>query len=161
MKYFLLYLVVAILQLVHEISIFPEVLYKIGDPKNFSNLQENTRSSHPEMFYKKNVLKIFGRFTEKRLCWSVFFDKAAGWKPLTVRRDHWRYSPKKVFLKRRVGVSKAAINRSSFQNRCFWLIHKIHSVKPVSECLFNKVVVLRAYNFIKEDSNTSVFLWNL
>ena len=46
------------MQLVHEISIFPEVLYKIGDPKNFSNLQENTRSSHPEMFYKKMFLKF-------------------------------------------------------------------------------------------------------
>ena len=58
MKYFLLYLVFEILQLVHEISSFPEVLYKIGDLKNFSKLQVNTRSSHPEVFCKKMFLKI-------------------------------------------------------------------------------------------------------
>ena len=58
MKYFLLYLVFEILQLVHEISSFPEVLYKIGDLKNFSKVQVNTRSSDPEVFCKKVFLKI-------------------------------------------------------------------------------------------------------
>ena len=58
MKYFLLYLLVKILQLVHKLSSFPEVLYKIGDLKNFSKLQVNTRSSHPEVFCKKMLLKI-------------------------------------------------------------------------------------------------------
>ena len=58
MKYFLLYLVVEILQLVHEISSFPEVLHKIGDLKNFSELQVNTRSIHLELFCKKIFLKI-------------------------------------------------------------------------------------------------------
>ena len=53
-----MYLVAEILQLVHEISSFPEVLYKIGDLKNFSKLQVNTRSSHPEVFCKKMFLKI-------------------------------------------------------------------------------------------------------
>ena len=61
MKYLLLYLVVEILQLVHEISSFPEVLYDIGDLKNFqvnSKLQVNTRTSHPEVFCKKMFLKV-------------------------------------------------------------------------------------------------------
>ena len=48
---------VEILQLAHEISSFPEVLYKIGDLENFSKLQVNTRSSHSEVFCKK-ILKI-------------------------------------------------------------------------------------------------------
>ena len=51
---------------------------------------------------------------------------------------------KKVFLKRRTGVSETAVHTSSTQNRCFWIIHKIHSKIPVLESLFNKVAVLRA-----------------
>ena len=68
---------------------------------------------------------------------------------------------KKVFLKRRTGVSEPAVHTSSAQNRCFWTIHKIHSKIPVLESLFNKVAVLRVCNFIKEDSNTGAFPWNL
>ena len=34
------------------------MLYKIGDLKNFSKLQVNTRGSHPEVFCKKMFLKI-------------------------------------------------------------------------------------------------------
>ena len=47
------------------------------------------------------------------------------------------------------------------QNSGSWIIHKIHRKKPVIESLFNKVAVLRACNFIKEDSNTGAFPWNL
>ena len=47
------------------------------------------------------------------------------------------------------------------QNRRSWIIHKIHSKKPVLESLFNKVAVLRTCNFIEEDSDTGAFLWNL
>ena len=36
------------------------------------------------------------------------------------------------------------------QNRCYWIIHKIHWKKPVLESLF-----------IKEDSDRDAFLWNL
>ena len=48
---------VEILQLAHEISSYPEVLYKIGDLENFSKLQVNTRSSHQEVFFKNMFLK--------------------------------------------------------------------------------------------------------
>ena len=68
---------------------------------------------------------------------------------------------KKVFLKRRTGVSEPAVHTSSTQNRCFWTIQKIRSKIPVLESLFNKIAVLRDYNFIKEDSNTGAFPWNL
>ena len=46
------------------------------------------------------------------------------------------------------------------QNRCSRIIHKIDSKKPVLESLFNKVAVLRACNFIKEDFDIGDFLWN-
>ena len=36
------------------------------------------------------------------------------------------------------------------QNRCSWIIHKIHWKKPVLESLFNKVAALRTCNFIKK-----------
>ena len=36
------------------------------------------RSSRPEVFYKKRVLRNFAKFTEKYLCQSLFFDKVAG-----------------------------------------------------------------------------------
>ena len=64
-----------------------------------------------------------------------------------------------VFLKRRNGVSEPAVYRSSTQNKCFLIFHKIQSKKSALEPLFNKAAVLRACNFIKEDSNTGGFLW--
>ena len=36
------------------------------------------RSSRPEVFCKKGVLKNFAKFTGKHLCQSLFFDKVAG-----------------------------------------------------------------------------------
>ena len=40
--------------------------------------ETNHRSSRPEVFYKKVVFKNFGKFTEKHLCQSLFFNKVAG-----------------------------------------------------------------------------------
>ena len=36
------------------------------------------RSSRPEMFCKKDVLRNFGKFTGKHLCQNLFFNKGAG-----------------------------------------------------------------------------------
>ena len=36
-----------------------------------------SRNSHPEVFYKKGVLRNFEKFTGKHLCQSLFFDKVA------------------------------------------------------------------------------------
>ena len=45
------------------------------------------RCSRPELSYKKDVLKNFAKFG-KHLCWSLFFNKVAGWKPPTLlKRD--------------------------------------------------------------------------
>ena len=35
-------------------------------------------SISPEVYCKKCVLKIFAKFTGKHQCWSLFFDKVAG-----------------------------------------------------------------------------------
>ena len=37
-----------------------------------------TRSSRPEAFFKKGVLRNFTKFTGKHLCQSLFFNKVAG-----------------------------------------------------------------------------------
>ena len=41
----------------------------------------NCRSSHPEMFCKKGVLRNFAKFTGKHVCQNLFFKKVAGLSP--------------------------------------------------------------------------------
>ena len=36
------------------------------------------RSSHPDVFCKKGVLRKFSKFTGKHLCQSLFFNKVGG-----------------------------------------------------------------------------------
>ena len=42
------------------------------------------RSSCPEVFCKKGVLRNFGKFTGKHQCQSLFFNKVAGLRPATL-----------------------------------------------------------------------------
>ena len=42
------------------------------------------RSSRPEVFFRKGVLRNFAKFTGKRLCQSLFFNKVAGLRSATV-----------------------------------------------------------------------------
>ena len=42
------------------------------------------RSSRLEVFCKKGVLKDFTKFTEKHLCQSLFLNKFAGLRPITL-----------------------------------------------------------------------------
>ena len=44
----------------------------------------NFRSSRPEVFCKKDVLRNFAKFTGKHLCQSLFFNKVAGLRPATL-----------------------------------------------------------------------------
>ena len=38
-------------------------------------IKSRYRSSRPEVFYKKGILRNFARFTGKNQCQSLFFDK--------------------------------------------------------------------------------------
>ena len=99
-----LYLVVEILQLVHEISSFLEVLYKGGDLNIFLKFTDKHKKQSSGGVLSKDVLKDYTKFTEKGLC------------ILKMSEDgdvHWRCSVKKVFLKRNGGVSEPAFQRSS------------------------------------------------
>ena len=53
------------------------------------------RSSRPEMFCKKAVLRNFAKFTGKHLCQSFFFDKVVGLSPATLskKRPWYRCFP--------------------------------------------------------------------
>ena len=42
------------------------------------------RSSRPDVFCKKDVLKNFAKFTGKHLCQSLFFNKSTGLRPETL-----------------------------------------------------------------------------
>ena len=46
----------------------------------------NYRSSRPEVFCKKGILKNFTKFTGKHLCQSLFFNKVAGLRPATLSK---------------------------------------------------------------------------
>ena len=43
----------------------------------YSHKISKVRSSHPEVFCKKGVLRNFAKFTGKHLCQSLFFNKVA------------------------------------------------------------------------------------
>ena len=46
------------------------------------------RSSHPEVFCNKGVLRNFAKFTGKHLCQNPFFNKVAGlWNPKLVTKS--------------------------------------------------------------------------
>ena len=50
------------------------------------------RSSRPEVFYKKGVLRNFANFTGKHLRQALFFNKIAGLRPATLLKKrpwHW------------------------------------------------------------------------
>ena len=70
----------------HHISIFwlehlyilPKLAPELFKVKNELLPPLINRSSRPEVFCKKDILRNFAKFTGKHLCWSLFFDKVAG-----------------------------------------------------------------------------------
>ena len=50
----------------------------------FFIFRSGSRSSLPEVFYKKDVHRYFAKFTGKNLCQSFFFNKVAGLRPATL-----------------------------------------------------------------------------
>ena len=50
------------------------------------NTYQQDRSSRPEVFFKKAVLRNFAKFTGKHLCQSLFFIKVTGLRPATLSK---------------------------------------------------------------------------
>ena len=55
----------------HKLSTYCYNIDACKDPNDY-------RSSRPEVFFKKSVLRNFAKFTGKHLCQSLFFNKVAG-----------------------------------------------------------------------------------
>ena len=68
------------------------------------------RSSRPEVFCKKGVLRNFAKFTGKRLCQSLFFNKVAGLRPATL-------------LKKRLWHRRFPVNSGKFLRTPFLIEH--------------------------------------
>ena len=71
-----------------RIKFLDETVYRINSEQIFAFRKlrgvEINRSSRPEVFCKKGVLRNFTKFTGKHLCQSLFFNKVAGLKPATL-----------------------------------------------------------------------------
>ena len=68
--------------------------------------KRRNRSSRPEVFHKKGVLRNFAKCTGKQLCQSLFFNKVADLRPATVL--------KKRLWHRRFPVNFAKFLRAPF-----------------------------------------------
>ena len=122
-------MVVEIFQLTHEISSFPEVLYKSGLLKNLSKFINKHKMQSSGGVLSMDVLKNFAKFAERNLCRSLFFKKVASYRLEVVRSIQQR----------------CCVKKGDFKN-----FANFHWKTPVLESVFNKVAVLRASNFIKK-----------
>ena len=74
------------------------------------------RSSRPEVFCKKGVLRNFAKFTGKHLCQSLFFNKVADLRPFFIEHLWWLILKAIATL---FSVGKASRNRVYFLSRLF------------------------------------------
>ena len=74
------------------------------------------RSSRPEVFCKKSVLRNFAKFTGKHLCQSLFFNKVADLRPFFIEHLWWLILKAIATL---FSVGKASQNRVSCFSRLF------------------------------------------
>ena len=120
------------------------------------------RSSCPEVFYKKGVLRNFAKFIGKHLCQSLFFNKVAGLGPATL-------------LKKRLWYRCFPLNIAKFLKTPFltkhlrWLLLSFgkndkHIPRKMSlyflkgfyfRCLLGHARVLFFYNRLKVNLNTA------
>ena len=68
---------------INQYSSIDNILF-LTDLTNWHNHNQQFRSTRPEMFCKKGVLRNFANFTRKHLSQSLFLNKAAGISPAQV-----------------------------------------------------------------------------
>ena len=61
-------------------KVYKQDFPKVAVLKHTHSLLSQNRSSRPEVFCKKGVLRNFAKFTGKHLCQSLFFNKIASTK---------------------------------------------------------------------------------
>ena len=82
------------------LDIFPAVTFIFFIQHSHSNFQDksmnifnsfNHRSSRPDLFCEKGVLRNLAKLTGKHLCRSLFFNKVADLRPATLfKKRPWR-----------------------------------------------------------------------
>ena len=95
------------------------------------------RSSRPEVFYKKGVLRNFAKLTGKHLCQSLFFKKSASVRPATL-------------LLMRLWHQCFPVNFAKFLRTSFFMEHLLWL--PLIEASFRILAIsweIRILNFIK------------
>ena len=99
-----------------------------------------SRSSHPEVFCKKGVLRNFAKFTGKHLRQRLFFNKVAGLRPafLLKKRLWQRFFPVN-FVK--------FLRTPFFMERFWWLLlnHFLYSLKTSENQFLRFSKVFRMY----------------
>ena len=120
-------------------------------PKSLCKL--NSRSSHPEVFCKKGVLRNFAKFTGKHLKQSFFFNKVADLRPATLL--------KKRLLERCFPVKFAKFLRTPFltEHLC-WLLLKFLENLLLARYLMVQLllIILRYVRFIDHSEIVSFIL---
>ena len=85
------------------------------------------RSSRPEVFSKKGVLRIFAKFTGKHLCQSLFLNKVAGHRPATLlKKKLWQRCFPVIFAKSFLTEHLWHLFLQNTSGGCFcchWIIH--------------------------------------
>ena len=76
-----------------------------------------SRSSHPEVFCKKGLLKNFTKFTAKDLRQSLFLNKVTGLRPATLLRE----TLAQVFSCEFCEISKNTYSYRTPLGDCFWI----------------------------------------
>ena len=75
---------------------------------------EKIRSSYPEVFCKKSVLRNFAKFTGKQLCKSLFFNKIVGLRHNFIKKE----TLAQVFSYEFCEISKNTV----FTEHLWWLL---------------------------------------
>ena len=123
------------------ISWFVFLCYKSINLHFFLKKFQHYRSSRPEVFYKKSVLRSSAKFTEKHLCQSLFFNKVAGLRPATLlkKRPWHRCFP----------VNLAKFLRTPFFTEHFrWLLLALNEsvlkwdLRPKTHPGFNSIILM-------------------
>ena len=104
-------------------------------------LFQNCRSSRPEVFCKKGVLKNFEIFTGKHLCQSFFFNKVAGLRcPTLLKKRLWHRCFPMYIAK--------FLRKSSVMEYLWWLLLH-HSAGNLSHDISNKVFINEHYQIVE------------
>ena len=131
------------LSCVSNSAMFPFMFYKLFNA-NSTVFLFFFRSSRPEVFCKKGVLRNFAKFIVKHLCHSLFFDKVAGRRPATLwKKRLWQ----RCFLTEHLFLQNTSDGCSCFFQCLFVTSHTLHFTLFTSTSTFFRSY-FSVFNFV-------------